>query len=84
MSSVDLDVALADPETHEPVRLAAPGELARLRDAIASGRARRADGESIDALEGAYLSRSSRVAYPIYHGIAHFIVAERIEIDEGL
>jgi len=74
-----------DPETHEPLRLATEAELSLLREALAAGRARRADGLAApEAFEGAHLNESRARAYLIFEGVPNFIVSERIELDGPL
>ncbi len=73
------DIPRVDPETHEPLRLATPDELAALREAIARGEARRRDGEAVPAFEGAYVTDDGSRAYPIVEGVPVFLVDERIE-----
>jgi uncharacterized protein YbaR (Trm112 family) len=75
---------LADPETQTPVVIATAGELAKLRAALADGRARRRNGAPIEAIEGACLSADRKVAYLIESGIPNFVIDERIEIEGAL
>ncbi len=80
-----LDALLADPETKEPLKRATDAQLAALRDAIASGAARRADGEPPPAsIDGAYLPRGRRWAYPIVDGVPSFLVEARLELETAL
>lgn len=84
MSALDLDLGdlLVDPEGHGPLLEASEADLARLRAAIAAGRARRRDRSPLPAsIEGAYLAQGGRVAYLIEDGIPNFVIDERLEID---
>lgn len=75
------DALLADPETHAPLSRATDDDLARLRDAIAGGRARRRDGSPLpERIEGAYLAQGGHVAYLVEDGIPNFVIDERVEI----
>jgi len=79
--SPDLLAILADPETHEPVKLAPDPELDALHEAIRSGRARRKDGGAIpEKFDGAFLSQGGKVAYLVIDGIPNFLIEERLEI----
>jgi uncharacterized protein YbaR (Trm112 family) len=81
----DLLDLLADPETHEPLTLAKEPELGALRTAIASGKARRRDGQAPStAFEGALLVPSRKRVYLIEGGIPNLLVDERLELDEPL
>jgi uncharacterized protein YbaR (Trm112 family) len=75
---------LADPETHEPLKLASDAELGALRAAIGSGKARRRDGQAPSvAFEGALL-RGQKIAYLVEGGIPNLLVEERLELDDVL
>lgn len=77
-----LDVLLADPETHEPLRRATPDELAQIATAIHEGRARRRDGGALPAaIEGAYLSADGRRIYPDADGLPSLLIDERLELE---
>lgn len=79
--SPELLALLADPETHEPLRIASDDELASLRAALREGRARRRSGEPLPGeLLGALLSQGGRVAYPIEDGIPNLLIDERLEL----
>lgn len=57
-----------DPETHAELVLADADTLARIRTQVAE-------------LEGAYVTRDGRRAYPIRGGVPHFLVESRIDLD---
>jgi hypothetical protein len=80
------ETSLRDPETKEPVRRASDAELAKIREAIERGRAKRHDGGALpSAIEGAYLSHGGRWVYAdVASGIPSFLVAERIELEQPL
>jgi len=76
---------LADPETHEPVRLANETQLTALRAAIASGAARRQDGAAPpQTFDAAFLSRGGKRAYLVVDGIPNFLLDESVELSESL
>ena len=76
---------LADPETHEPLTLASERDLATLREALRSGRARRRSGQPFTGEpEGALLTSTRRVAYLIESGIPNLLVDERVELSDAL
>ena len=76
---------LADPETHEPLTLASESELATLRAALDSGRAKRRSGEPLAGeLDGALLSQGRKVAYLVEAGIPNLLIDERIELSDAL
>jgi uncharacterized protein YbaR (Trm112 family) len=81
---IDLEAKLVDPETHEPMRRASQSQLELLRERIHARKARRHDGGMIDAIDGAFLSRGRRVAYPILGGIPCLLIELRIELDEPI
>lgn len=79
-----LDI-LADPETHEPVKLATDEQLATLRERVTKGAARRRDGGELpESFEAALLSQGNRVAYLVADGVPNFLVDDRVELDEPL
>jgi uncharacterized protein YbaR (Trm112 family) len=81
----ELLAILADPETKGPVRLATAGELARLKEAVGAGRARRHDGKAAEAsFEAAFVSQQGAVAYVVEEGIPVFLVDERLDLDPSL
>jgi hypothetical protein len=80
----ELEVPLVDPETHGTLAKAGPSEIAKLRDAIAKGRAKRRGGREIGEFDGAYLAESRRVAYLVEDGIPNFVIDERVEIDAAI
>ncbi|HEY6877553.1 MAG TPA: hypothetical protein VI299_06015 [Polyangiales bacterium] len=81
----ELLALLADPETHEPLSLADESELARLREAVQDGNARRRSGQPIQAdFDGALLSQGRRVAYLIAGGIPNLLIDERLELGQAL
>lgn len=83
--SPELLELLADPETHQPLTLASESELQALREALASGRAKRRSGQPGEPrFDGALLSAERRVAYLIEDGIPNLLVDERIELAEAL
>jgi uncharacterized protein YbaR (Trm112 family) len=83
--SPELLAILRDPETKGPLRLATDGELARLREAVAAGRAARADGKDIpDEIEAAFLAQEGAVAYVVIDGIPVLLVEERLQLDPPL
>jgi uncharacterized protein YbaR (Trm112 family) len=85
MLAPDLLALLADPETHEGLALASEGEVARLKEAIAQGVARRRDGKPPSTgFEGALLSQGRRVAYLIDAGIPNLLIEERLELKSAL
>jgi uncharacterized protein YbaR (Trm112 family) len=85
MIAPDLLALLADPETHEALRLANESELSRLREVVAEGTARRRDGKPVNAsFEGALLSQGGRVVYLIDAGIPNLLLEERIELASAL
>ncbi len=76
---------LVDPETKGPVRLATEAELAQLREALGSGRAKRKDGkEASSTFEAAFIAQDGRVAYVVEDGIPVFLIDERLEISPPL
>jgi uncharacterized protein YbaR (Trm112 family) len=82
--SPELLELLADPETHEPLVLANESELAALRQAVASGTARRRGAQQVDAkFDGALLSQKKRVAYLIEDGIPNLLIDERLELADA-
>jgi uncharacterized protein YbaR (Trm112 family) len=81
----DLLDLLADPETHEPLTLATDAQLAALRAALGSGKARRRDGKTPGvAFDGALLRGGRKVVYLIEGGIPNLLVDERLELDDAL
>lgn len=73
---------LVDPEDKGPLRPADETVLQRLREAIARGKARRADGAPPpDRFEGAFITVDGRRAYLVLDGIADFLVEHRLELD---
>lgn len=75
-----MTVAFVDPETHEPLVQADAATLERLRDALRSGRGKRADAAAVGAFDGAYLTEDGRRAYLVVDGIPTFLLDERIEL----
>jgi uncharacterized protein YbaR (Trm112 family) len=76
---------LVDPETKGKVRLASDAELARLRDAVGAGRAKRKDGTEANAtFEAAFIAQDGAVAYVVEEGIPVFLIDERLEISPPL
>jgi uncharacterized protein YbaR (Trm112 family) len=76
---------LADPETHEPLRLADEAELSALREAVRAGRARRHSGQPATLeFEGALLAPSRKVAYVIDGGIPNLLIDDRLELSSAL
>jgi len=76
---------LADPETHEPLKLASDAELTKLRAAVRDGKAvRRGDKPASEDFEGALLSQGGRVAYVIEAGIPNLLIDERLELQQAL
>ena len=72
---------IIDPETRIPLMRASEQALAALRTCIASGHARRRDGQPIPTLvEGAYLSEDGRIAYVDVDAIPSFIAEEALEL----
>ncbi len=85
MLAPDLLALLADPETHEGLALADDAQLARLREAVAQGGARRRDGKPVSTgFEGALLSQGGKVAYLIEAGIPNLLIEERLELASAL
>jgi uncharacterized protein YbaR (Trm112 family) len=85
MLAPDLLALLADPETHEALLPASEGELARLKEAVAQGAARRRDGKPVSTgFEGALLSQGGKVAYLIDAGIPNLLIEERLELASEL
>jgi uncharacterized protein YbaR (Trm112 family) len=85
MLAPDQLALLADPETHEGLALADDAQLARLREALAQGGARRRDGKPVSSgFEGALLSQGGKVAYLIEAGIPNLLIEERLELASGL
>ena len=85
MLAADLLSLLADPETHEGLVLASEVEVARLKESVAQGVARRRDGKPANAsFEGALLSQGRRVAYLIDAGIPNLLLDERLELPSPL
>ncbi|MAT27091.1 MAG: hypothetical protein CMN29_19430 [Sandaracinus sp.] len=82
----DIDaIPFVDPETHEPVVKADEPTLAKLREAVAAGQARRPDGEPVPAeFDGAYLTEDGRRAYLVLEGIPNFLVEERLELSPAV
>lgn len=76
----ELLTMLADPETHAPLSRATDADLAKLRAAIAEGRARRRDGSAIGTFDAAFLRPSRDVAYLVEDGVPNFVIEERIEL----
>lgn len=84
MLSPELLELLADPETHEPLLLADARELSALREAVASGRAKRRTDQPVSEFEAALLSHQKRVAYLVRDGIPNLLIDERLELAEPL
>ena len=81
----DLLALLADPETHEASIPASEAELAKLREAIQSGAARRRDGKPAKtSFDGALLSQGRKVAYLVEEGVPNLLVDERLELASAL
>ena len=81
----ELLAVLADPETREPVSLANEAQLARLREALASGEARRHDGAAPPTeVQAALISQQGKVAYLVQDGIPNLLVDERLELSVSL
>lgn len=82
---MSLDEKLVDPETKEGLVRATGEQLEALRAAIASGGAKRPDGEPAPTeIEGAYLRRDRTVAYPVVNGIPCFLLEARLELEAAL
>lgn len=69
------------PETKEPVSLISEDEVGRVNAAIASGKARRRDGqaESLN-IDGGLLREDGRYLYPIRDDIPIMLIDEAIDM----
>lgn len=76
--SSDLVTALRCPETHQPLALADPDQLDRIRAAVPTGD----NATDAPAIEGALLTEDGRIAYPIQDGFPILLLAEAIRLPE--
>jgi len=79
--SADLLEILVCPETKQPVSLASPDVLARLRREVEAGRLRNRGGTPVTQpiLEG-LVREDGKILYPVDDGIPVMLVEESIEL----
>jgi uncharacterized protein len=82
MVNPDLLDILVCPDTKEPVRLADAGFLARVNEAVSSGKLRTRGGEPVrEPLDEALVREDGRVLYPVRDGIPVMLIDESMLLD---
>jgi uncharacterized protein YbaR (Trm112 family) len=72
---------LACPESRQPLRLAAPDELAALNRRIAAGDCKNVGGGTVDAeLEAGLMREDGKLCYPIRDEMPRLLVEEGIPL----
>lgn len=75
---------LCCPETHQPVREAAPELLERVNHAVRAGGVKAEGGAEVnEAVAGGLVREDGKFLYPIRNGIPIMLVEERIAIPDG-
>ncbi|HPP51568.1 MAG TPA: hypothetical protein PK777_01360 [Thermoguttaceae bacterium] len=82
MVDTELLKMLVCPETHQPLREADEGLLAKLNEAIRAGRVKNRSGSSVtETLSEALLRQDGKVLYPVRDGIPVLLVDEGILLE---
>ncbi len=72
---------LVCPESHQPVKLAAPELIERLRQEIEAGRLRNRGGDKVEEpIAEGLVREDGRVLYPVDDGIPVMLIEESIEL----
>ncbi len=72
---------LVCPETHQPVKLAPPELIEKLRGEIEAGRLRNRGGDKIEKpIEEGLVREDGKVLYPVDDGIPVMLIEESIEL----
>ena len=82
MVDTELLKMLVCPETHQPLREADEGLLAKLNEASRAGRVKNRSGSSVtETLSEALLRQDGKVLYPVRDGIPVLLVDEGILLE---